>query len=270
MARFSSDQLRCSLVQDHSKNDSINYLLTRLDGTIPEEVEIGQEDWKYRYPKEKKFFNWKFIDHTPDMKAKVQLRSMQEAFNSIQKITKLKIDYEKDSNKKTDFTIEWLENISSFDDKLSVLAHAWLFYPNSKKNGIMEFNDSPESKWYFTALGWPVEAYLVDPVNFKKGDKNLDGTLIMRGSQSTVKIAMHELGHILGLRHDLINRGTMMYPSVSRSYINGKIQKKTFYWDDVTSIPRLTEKYGSSHIFQRWLDRWRGRRTREITYRRYQ
>ncbi len=269
MTGFGSDQLRCSLVQDHSKKDSINYVLSRLDGTIPEEIEIGQEDWKYRYPKEKKFFSWKFVDHTPDMKGMVQLRAMQEAFNSVQKITALTIDFEKDKRKKTDITVEWLENIKEFSG-YSVLAHAYLFAPGSKKNGIMEFNDSPESKWYFTALGWPVPAYLVDAKNFFKGQKDSLGELLMRASQSVVKIGMHEFGHIVGLRHDLINKGTMMYPSVSRSYDGGKVIKNTFYWDSITSIPRLTESYGSSHIIPQHLYRWRGRRTRESTYRRYE
>ena len=269
MAIFGSDQLKCSLVQDNSKPDSINYVMSRADGTILNEIDIGQEEWPYSYPKDQKFFNWKFIDHTPDMKGIVQLRAMQEAFNSVQKITALTIDFEKDINKKTDVTIEWLEDIKAFDDKLSVLAHAWLVFPNSEKNGIIEFNDSLESKWYFTPLGWAVPAYLVDSVNFKPGQKDGNGNLIMLASQSSVKITMHELGHVVGLRHDLINRISMMYPSVSRSYINGKIQKKSFYWDSITSVPRLTESYGSSNIITRILERWRGRRVRESTYRRY-
>jgi len=268
MTNCSSDQLRCSLIQDPSKNDSINYILSRADGTIPEEVEIGQKDHPYSYPKDQKDFDWKFIDHTSDMRNIVQLRAAQEAFNSVQKITKLKIDYEKDSTKKTDFTIEWLEDIESFNG-LTVLAHAWLFQPGSKKNGIIEFNDSLESKWFFTALGWPVEAYLADPFNYNPGQKDASGNLLMLKSQSLVKITMHELGHVLGLRHDLINTESMMYPSISRSYSAGEIIKESFYWDTVTSIPRLTEKYGSSHIFQRWLNRWRDRRTNESTYKRY-
>lgn len=268
MPLFSSDQLRCSLVQDISKNDSINYVLSRLDGTILDEIEIGQKDWENKYPKEKKFFSWKFLDHTPDMRAKVQLRAMQEAYNSVQKVTGLTFDYEKDVNKKTDMTTEWLENIEDFSG-LAVLAHAYLYYPNSKKNGVMEFNDSPESKWYFTPLGWPVEAYLVDPINYFKGQKDKFGNLVMLASQPTVKIAIHELIHNLGFRHDLINRASMMYPSVSRSYSRGKIIKETFHLDKITTIPRLTESYGSSNIVDRLLDRWRSRRTRESTYRRY-
>jgi len=269
LVNFPSDQVKCSLVQDHSKHDSINYMLSRLDGTPVDEIEIGQEDWKYRYPKEKKFFNWKFLDHTSDMKAKVQLRAMQEAFNAVQKVTSLTLDYEKDVNKKTDMTVEWLESIESFDNKLSVLAHAYLFAPGSSKNGVMEFNDSPESKWYFTALGWSVPAYLVDPINFFKGQKDSLGRLIMRASQSAVKIGIHEICHIFGLSHDLINKASMMYPSVSRSYVGNKIIKETFYLDNITTIPRLTESYGSSNILPQHLYRWRGRRTRESTYTRY-
>lgn len=270
MPNFSSDQLRCSLVQDSSKKDDISYVLSRADGTILNEIEIGQKDWKYHYPKEKKIFSWKFLDYTPDMRIKTQIRAFQEAFNSIEQLTKLKIDYQKDSTKPTDITVEWREDIATFDNKLSVLAQAYLFSPNSKKNGVMEFNDSVESKWYFTPLGWPVPAYFVDSKNFIKGQRDALGRLVMRASQPVVKIAMHELGHILGLRHDVINKGTMMYPSVSRSYSVGKIIKKTFYWDGVTSIPRLTKYYGSSNILSRTITRWRGRRTREKTYRRYE
>jgi len=270
MSNFSSDQVRCSLVQDHSKNNSINYILTRADGTIVNEINIGQEEWKYRYPPEKKLFSWKFIDHTPDMRIKVQLRAFQEAFNSIEKVTKLKIDFQKDYTKQTDITVEWLESIESFDNKLSVLAHAWLYSPNSRKNGVMEFNDSPESKWFFTPLGWPVPAYRVDNVNYHKGQTDpRTGKLVMLASQPTVKIVMHEFGHVLGLRHDLIHKDSMMFPSVSRTYKNNKVIKKIFYWDSVSSIPRLTQDYGTAGILARIMDRWRSRRVRESTYKRY-
>jgi len=271
MTGFSSDQIRCSLLQDHAKKDSINYSLTRLDGTIVDEVDIGQEEWPYHWPKSKKFFSWKFLDHTPDMRFKVQRTAFQTAFNSVEKLTKLKIDFEKNSNLKTDITVEWKEDIATFNDKLSVLAHAYLYYPNSKKNGVMEFNDSPQSKWYFTALGWPVEAYLVDPVHFTKGQIDpRTGGFVTRASQPTVEIAMHELGHLLFGRHDLLHPESLMAPYVKPGYIGGKLNQKAFYWDDITSIPRMTKAFGSSGILHRLLARWRARRTRESTYRRYQ
>lgn len=267
MPVFGSDQLVCSLVRN--QKDEINYILSTSDGEAINEIDIGQEPWAYRWSEEKKQFSWKFIDHTPDMRFNVQRIAFQEAFNSVQKLTKLEIDFEKDSTKETDITVEWLEDISSFDDSLGVLAHAYLYFPNSTKNGVMEFNDSIESKWYFTPLGWNVEAYLVDPINFSPGDTNPDGSLIMRASQPTVQIAMHELGHILFGHHDLLNPESLMYPYVKEGYINGKINKSAFYWDDITSIPRMRELFGSSDISDGHLERWRDRRVKESTYRRH-
>ncbi len=43
MIVFGSDQLSCSLVQNHSHHNSINYVLSRLDGTILNEIGIGEE-----------------------------------------------------------------------------------------------------------------------------------------------------------------------------------------------------------------------------------
>ncbi len=263
MAHFMSDQIRCSLVQNEYGR-STKFIMSTMDG---ESIDIGQDEYPYRYPNDKKNFTWKFIDYTPDIRIKSQLRSIQEAFNSVEQLTKLDIDYEKDSKKKTDITVEWLEDIEKFDNKRSVLAHAYLYHPTSPWNGVMEFNDSSESRWHFTPLGWPVEAYKVDNLNYRKGQVNHQGELIMLQTQPLVKIAMHELGHILGLRHDIINKSSLMYPSVSKSYdSNGKIIKDSFEWDNITSVPRLTKSYGSSNIFIRHLNRWRSRRTRQSTY----
>lgn len=268
MVCFGSDQLRCSLVQENDHQKSINYVLSRLDGTIIDEIDIGQEDWPHHWPKDKKFFDWRFLDHTPDMRGKEQRVTFQEAFNSIQKLTSIDIDYQPNENIKTDFTIEWLEDIETFGGKLGVLAHAYLFFPNSRKNGVIEFNDSPQSKWYFTPLGWPVEAYLVDPVNFYQGQKDIRGGLIMRASQPALQIGMHEIGHSLFGRHDTIHKESMMYPYVKKGYIGNKIQKENFYWDNITSIPRMQKLFGKSNILARHLARWRQRRTLDKLYKR--
>lgn len=268
MPVFGSDQIRCSLVQITNLVETPHYVLSYLDGTVVEEIDIGQEDWPHHWPKDKKNFDWRFIDLTPDMRGKEQRVTFQEAFNSIQKLTNIDIDYQKNPNIKTDFTIEWLENIAEFDNKLSVLAHAYLFFPNSSKNGVIEFNDSPQSKWYFTPLGWPVEAYLVDQVNFVPGQKDIRGGLVMRGSQPTLQIGMHEIGHSLFGRHDVIHKESRMYPTVKNGYVGGKIQKEVFYWDEITSIPRMQKLFGKSNILDRHLARWRQRRVLDKLYKR--
>ena len=269
MAKFGSDQLKCSLVQN-LKDKSINYVLSTLDGSPVEEIDIGQDDWPYHWPKDKQQFFWKFIDHTPDMRADVQRVAFQEAFNSIQKLTKLAIDYEKDSTKNTDITVEWKEDIDTFDGQFGVLAHAYLYYPGSDYNGVMEFNDSIESNWHFTPLGEFVEAYHVDPANYLPGSENNDGGPAMLESQPVISIAMHELGHILFGHHDLINENSLMYPYAQPGYIDGVINRTAFCWDDITSIPRMRALFGTSGISDSHLERWRKRRMNESTYRRYQ
>jgi hypothetical protein len=140
---------------------------------------------------------------------RMQKAAFQQVFNSVEKITSLDIDYQKNSNLKTDFTIAFLNDLHVFSDKKSVLAHVYFYFPNSAKNGVIEFNDSPQSKWYFTPLGWPVPAFLVDPANFKEGQRDVrTGKLVMRASQRTISIGMHELRHSFGGRHDLKDSST--------------------------------------------------------------
>ncbi len=49
-------------------------------------------------------------------------------------------------------------------------------------------------------------AYKVDGINYSKGQVNHQGGLIMLNSQPLVKIAKHELGHIMGIGNDIINK----------------------------------------------------------------
>jgi len=261
MPVFGSDQVRCSLVQENDKHNSINYVLSTLDGELVNEIDIGQAEWPHPWPETKKTFDWRFIDLTSDMRAKEQKTVFQIAFNSFQKLTKLKLDFQKNTNIKTDCTIEWKEDIETFGGKLGVLAHAYLHAPSSKLNGVIEFNDSPQSKWHFTPLGWPVPAYLVDPVNFVKGQKDTRGNLLMRASQPTLEIAMHEIFHSLVGRHDLKNpKLSLMGPYVKKGYIGDVLQKESFYWDKISSIPRMQDRFGKSNILDRHLSRWRQRR----------
>ena len=269
MAIFGSDQIRCSLVQEDNPGKTINYVMNTLDGEEVDEIDIGQKVWPHHWPSNKKYFDWSFIDQTPDMSGKAQLTTFQEAFNSFQKLTKIKLDFQKNTGIKTDLTIEWLENIATFGGKLGVLAHAYLYYPKSKFNGVIEFNDSSESNWYFTALGWPVDAYLVDPTHFTKGQTHRNGNLITRASQPTLQIAMHEIFHSLLGRHDLANPNeSLMGPYAKPGYRGGILQKQNFYWDKVSSIPRMTDRFGSSGILNRHLSRWRQRRVLKKLYKR--
>lgn len=247
---------------------SINYVMSTLDNEVVDEIDIGQEDWQHHWPKDKKYFSWKFIDHTPDMSAKQQLIMAQTAYNSFEQICDLKLDYRPELNI-VDSTVEWLESLDPFGGKSNVLAHAFLYYPGSTHNGIIEFNDSELSRHMFTPLGWPLEAYLVDS-RYKKGEiDSFTGELKMLSTQPVLQILMHELGHTLLGRHDIINRDSLMYPYVHPGYKNGILQPEVFYWDNITSIPRAQKLFGKPSKWS-WnrLNRWRHRRTIRSIYER--
>jgi hypothetical protein len=84
MGIFGSDQIKCSiLAPTDSKGEIVSnsarrleYSYSTLDGVpIPlEEIDIGQKEWKYKYPKEKKHYSWKFLSHTPDMLSQTMQR----------------------------------------------------------------------------------------------------------------------------------------------------------------------------------------------------
>lgn len=272
-----SDQIRCDLVttpeslkrfkRGLDKKLNTKFELRTLDGELSN-IDIGGQDWQYHYPETKKHFTWKFVAPTEDMVYKMQRKAFQEAFNSLQKISSLDIDFEFNNTKITDLTIAFLRDLAVFDNKPSVLAHAYLFSPNSNKNGIVEFNDSPESRYYFTPLGWPVEAYLVDNVHFTPGQKDSAGKLIMRATQPSVEIGMHEIYHSFGFRHDTIHPESLMQPYVKQGYVGDKINSKAFIWPDV-DVQRFQGSYGIGDISQEDLTRWDNYRITPTIYKSY-
>jgi len=275
----SSDQIRCSLVAEpedlryrivNNFTPRTKYVLERMDGTPLDIIDTGQEAWKWKMPK-KPFWDWKFLSHTPDIISKKMQRVVgQEAFNSLEKLIPQKIKYQKLNSIQTDFTIAFLDDIHTFDNKLTVLAHAYLYQKNSDKNGVIEFNDSPESKFYFTPLGQPVPAYLVDPINFKKGQTHSNGNLVMRASQPLLEILMHELRHATGERHYLLDEPSLMAPTVKRGWDSrtNKVIPTSFQWSNM-DIKLLEEDFGTTNILMRHLNRWRSRRISKKMYDRY-
>lgn len=265
MAIFGSDQIKCSFVVDgHSK---FGYELSHLDNEPVDEIDIGQVPWPHNWPEDKKYFSWNFIDHTPDMHASEQIKMAQVAYNSVEKICGLKIEYRPDLPR-ADLRTEWEEDIGTFGEK-QVLAHAFLVFPQSDRNGLIQWNDSLEAGHYFTPLGWDVPAHLVDPVNHYPGEVDADGKLVMKPTQPAVHIQMHEIGHNLIGRHDILNWESTMYPTAKRGYLNGRLRKETFWWDAKTSIPRFQSQFGFPPVWS-WdrLARWRAYRTLRHIYER--
>ena len=197
----------CRALQDKDHE----FLLENFDGSVvakeqeDDDIDIGQNPWQYKYPRRSKL-SWKFINTTADFARYDYLqRAFTIAFRAIALRCKLKFRWERDNTKETDITIEFTHDLSVFDNRQSVLAQAYLYYPNSRFNGIQQWNDNH----YFTAFGDPVNAHLVDPENYP--DPN---TTVKLASYPLIHIAMHETMHTLGFRHDLNERDAVMFPYV--------------------------------------------------------
>jgi len=197
----------CRALADKDKE----FLLENFDGSgvreqeEDDDIDIGSEKWKYKYPKGSTL-TWKLISDTDDFLHKRNLiRSFVICFRAIGLRCKLKFRRERDESRETDITIEFTHDMTVFDNRPSVLAQAYLYYPGSRFNGVQQWNDNH----FFTAYGDPVNAHRVDPTNYP--DPNTTVTL---KSQPLIHIAMHETMHTLGFRHDLNERDAVLYPYV--------------------------------------------------------
>ena len=73
------------------------------------------------------------------------------------------------------------------------------------------------------------------------------------GNPPLVPVLIHEFGHYLGLRHDTMEKESIMYPSFNL----GK-RKNSLHQRDVT---RIQERYGQRTLSQRIIDYFKKRRT---------
>ena len=117
----------------------------------------------------------------------------------------------------SDIRVEWHHDLTVFKGNNNVLAQA--YYPTnrprtSRFSGLIQFNDNHEWSIY--------------------GNNN---------TQPMLHVMMHELGHSLGLVHDVNHSESVMYP-----YCTGKIK-----WSK-RDLQRLWSFYGKRTISQRILD----------------
>lgn len=267
------NQIRCALLDPESlKKGEPHFEFQSEDGdklSANEIVDIGQTPWGHKYPTSKKNFIWKLENYTPDVAIEYwQRRCFSAMFRTISFIIPRKYKSVRQNTDKADFNISFKDDIEVFDGKLSVLAHAYLYHPNGSKNGIMEFNDSPESKHYFTPFGDALEAYIIDPINYDPGEKWSNGNLKTLRTQPLLEIGMHELKHNHGYRHNLNEESSLMYPYVKKGWkqvrdergiLRDVVDPAAFTWTE-SDIKRWEEGYGRR--FFPWLGRMRARRLR--------
>jgi len=242
----------CRMLSDDDREALLEY----SDGSAVakseenDDIDIGDKPWRYKY--EKMSLTWKFINRTEDFERKDYLRRVFViCFRAIGLRCKLKIRYERDESKDTDITIQFTSDLAVFDNRKSVLAQAYLYVPNSRFNGIQQYNDNH----FFTAFGGNVPAWKIDPLHYRPGDPT------MIKSEPLLHIALHETMHTLGYKHDLIEKDAILWP-----YIKSPTHPHAFIYHE-RDIFRLQKHYGYRGISGRILAYFLNRRLKKLDFR---
>jgi hypothetical protein len=261
--------LRNSLSPDTEPEIKIEF--EHLDGSpvsSNEEVDIGGPEWEHAIPHSNTPLKWKLENYTPDiLDTYWTRRAFATMFRSIGLIIPQKFKAVTQNDENAFFNIRFTDDLSVFDDRPGVLAHAYLYHPQNdpKYNGLMEWNDNH----FFTPFGDTLPAYLVDPDHFTEGEKKANGAIKTLATQPLLQIGMHELDHNFGLRHDTNSPESLMYPFVKRgvqTIVMGDIVQniiiKEHFQRTEDDLQRYENKYGRRNLVTRKFNHMRSRRVR--------
>lgn len=188
------------------------------------------EEWPYSWPDGE--ISYRLNNFTKDIDSeKLQLRAVTVALRVWQlRINKIKFRRERNPDVNVDFQVSFQPQ-EKFSSE-GVLAHAW-FPGQGEVSGDVEINDN----W-----DWVTHSALQDI-----------------GHPPIVPILIHEFGHSLGLRHDLTESDSIMYPS-----FNLGRKKNSLHQNDIT---RIQSRYGERTLSQRLIDYFKNRRDRGFDFR---
>jgi hypothetical protein len=213
-----------------------NHLCKAFANSLQNKVEYVEQpealidEWPHSW--EKGEISYRLNNFSEDIsKENHQTRAVTVALRTWQlriKDLKFRREYNKDTN--VDFNISFAP-LSSFSSK-GVLAHAW-FPGQGDISGDCEIND--EWNW--------VSHSLIGDI----------------GHPPLVPVLIHEFGHSLGLRHDVLDKTSIMYPSFNLGEKKNKLNK--------TDVNRIQSRYGARTISQRIIDMFRRRRDLGLDFR---
>ena len=142
-------------------------------------------------------------------------------------------------NQKPDIYINFVKSENDEHLKPGVLGYA--YYPKTSHAGKIVFNED----YYWSLNGRPINAHEAYPHQYPFGTRTTIKTWNM------VHVLIHEIGHSLGLKHDVNNPASVMWWQY-----NGQLHLNKY------DIERITDKYGkrkwNPRIYKavkRWLSR---------------
>ncbi len=206
--------------------------ITTNNGDIQfaETVDERIDEWPHSWPEGE--ISYRLNNFSGDLYKRWQTRAVTVALRAWQwKLSKIKFRKERNKDVSVDFDVSF-EDLSHFDDKKGVLAHA-VFPGQGKASGDCHINDD----WHW-----------------RPGVHN--STM---GKPPLVPILIHEFGHSIGLQHDPYDTTDIMYPSFDLGKKKNTIGER--------STKRAQARYGVRTLKPWQMAYWINRRNNGADFR---
>lgn len=209
--------------------ETICYVRANSDG----ELEFSEEDqthWKHKWTKD--VVTYQLQKDSEDIEGtSIEKRGVNLAMSTWNFEIPLKLRSTRNDNPDVYINFCRAKNDEFFKDRKGILAYA--YYPKTQHAGKIVFNED----FLWTLNGKPVEAWKVDKRYAKTSKTKLR-------SYNMIHVLIHEMGHCLGLTHDVKNEDSVMWWQY-----NGQLHLHD------NDIKRITKKYGKRKWNPRILKR---------------
>ena len=214
--------------------------ICKITANSNNELEFSEEtqsEWAHKWDKQVVYYSLQ--KDTEDIHGRTdEIKAVNIAMSTWNFEIPVKLKRAK-KNQDPDIYINFVKSENDKHLKPGVLGYA--YYPKTSHAGKIVFNED----YYWSLNGRPINAHEAYPHQYPFGTRTTIKTWNM------VHVLIHEIGHSLGLKHDVNNPASVMWWQY-----NGQLNLNRY------DIERITDKYGKRRwnprkyrAVKRWLSR---------------